>query len=143
MANKFIPDLIDDIDCILGIREEIGAQLKDVCILSRQWSGERIGDGRAFDTEVELSPSPYIVDLSHDIRGSEAGFIKQGDLLIKQISKNKFPTEDCIDGTVKNDTQEIFYKVGDFLYTVISVKERHLTWDIQVRRHGPQGDPND
>ena len=74
------------IDKILGIREQIGAQLADVDLVERTWSGKRQGDGTFTDVVTRLSPAPEIVDYSHNIRTSEAGAVKSGDLILRGIS---------------------------------------------------------
>ena len=124
----------DCIDEILAIRDCIGAALAPVSIITRSWSGARVGEGQFEDVEVELKPTPMIKDYSHDIRLQTGGTYKQGDLILKGVSKNSWPEESTLrtDTGIKN--VEKFIKVGSNYYRTINVKEDLLTWDIQVRK---------
>lgn len=122
------------LDEILGVRDQIGANLAKTCIITRTWSGDQIGEGTYIDESVEVLPSPQVVNLSHSLRVVEGGQIKQGDLLLKMISQNQFPNESDIDGTSGSDVVEKFYRVNGFDYRVISVVKNYLTWDVQIRR---------
>lgn len=126
--------LLDCLDDILSVRECIGANLADVKIITRTWSGARPGDGQFDDVEIPLTPAPQIRDYSHDIRLQQGGSYKQGDLLLRAISKNAFPTEIELrtDTGIKNVQK--FIKVGENYYITINVKENLVTWDIQVRK---------
>lgn len=135
MSCNFKKSFLPCLDSILGIREQIGAEKADVYLVTRVWSGRVPGDGFHTDTEEMIRPKPMIVDLSHDIRLQEAGVVKQGDLFIRQISKARYPHEKDIDCQTTAKNIEKFYKVGEHYYTLIQVVERHLTWDIQVRKH--------
>ena len=125
-------NLKDCIGKILGIREQIGAQLADVYIVDRTWSGSRQGDGNYSDNSVKISPTPQIVDYSHNIRISEAGAIKSGDLILKGISPNY--TEEQLKTQTDSKNTERFYKLGTIYYTCIHIKENLVTWDIHIRK---------
>lgn len=124
----------DCIDEILGIRDCIGAALAPVSIVTRTWSGTRPGDGTLTDVTVLLTPTPMIKDYSHDIRLQQGGAYKQGDLILKGVSKNSYPLERTLrtDTGIKN--VEKFIKVGSNFYRTINIKENLVTWDIQVRK---------
>lgn len=139
MSCKGIKDSLGPcLDAILGIREGIGAELHRVFILTRVWQGGEPGDGHAVDEIEEIKPCPAIVDYSHNIRLVEAGAIKQGDLLIKHISKHMYSSVDCIDCSGDDKRIQKFYYINEFLYQVINVKENLLTWDVQVRKTSDQ-----
>lgn len=134
----------DSIDCALGVRDDLGLQLHFVKILKRTnpvVDPELAGfDGGAVITDViekQITPSPRIVDYSHDLRAREGGNIRQGDLLIKQISKNQYSKADIncsrLDGEGANI--ERYYYVNDELYTVISITEKYMWWNVQIRKH--------
>jgi hypothetical protein len=137
MTCKTIASLADCIDSVLSVRDKAGLVLKECSIVNRKWSGKTVGDGRASDTVTKIYPSPGVKDLSHNIRLVEGGAVKQGDLFLIGISKNKYEDSDLRADTGKKN-QERFIRVGEDLYTVISVKENYLTWDIQVRRLSSQ-----
>jgi hypothetical protein len=120
------------IDKILGIREQIGAQLADVDIVQRTWSGQRQGDGSFTDVVTRLSPAPEIVDYSHNIRTSESGAIKSGDLILRGISPKY--TEDQLKTQTDVKNKEKFYKLGAHYYTCVHVRERLVTWDVHIRK---------
>lgn len=126
------------LNSVLSVRNKIGAIKQPVSFITREWTGKTVGDGISKDTETEVYPAPHIVDYSHSIRLQEGGAIKQGDLLLKAISKSSFPSSKDIDGSSEAKNIERFFKVGEYYYTVISVRERYLTWDVQVRKHSVQ-----
>lgn len=120
-------------ECVLGVREELGLQLAEVSIVTRTWTAEEPGDGSFSDNVEVLSPSPQIVDYSHNIRVQEAGAIKQGDLILKMIPRATYTEEQLrTDTGIKN--VEKFIKVGNHYYRTIHVKENLVTWDIHIRK---------
>jgi len=141
MTCNIKKSLLGCLDSVLGVRGDIGADLKSISIVTRTWSGKAPGDGVAHDETEEVHPVPGIRDHSHDIRLLQAGAVMQGDLILTSLSKNRYPTQDLIDCRVDERNIEKFYQVGEFLYRVIHVKERLVTWDVQVRRLSAQGDP--
>ena len=122
------------IDKILGIREGMGAQLADVSLITRVWSGERVGDGDFSDSETKMSPMPGIQDFSHNIRVMEGGAVKAGDLILMGISRNKYPEEASLLTSTDDRNIEKFYKVGKHYYRAVHVKENLVTWDVHVRK---------
>lgn len=139
MSGKLIKCLSKASDCILGVRDNVGAALKEVFIVTRTWSGDRPGNGQPEDEVCQLLPTPRIVDYSHSIRLQEHGAVKQGDIILKGISKHKYPNEDTVRGKTSERNVEIFYRLGDDeLYKVIEVVEKHLTWNVQIRRLSAQ-----
>ena len=121
-------------DAILGVREGMGAQLADVYLITRTWAGERVGDGPFRDVTQKISPTPEIVDYSHDVRVTEIGSVKAGDLILRGVSRNKYPEE----ATLRTDTGsrkvEKLYKIGEHFYRTVNIKENLITWDVQVRK---------
>lgn len=133
-----VDSLRKGVNKILETREKIGAALKSVRLITRSWSGSRVGEGRAKESVLRVLPTPRVKPFSHDLRLREGGAIKQGDILIKGISKENFPNEEQIDGSTDAKNVEKFYEIGTKIYQVISIRERHLTWDVQVRRLSDQ-----
>lgn len=128
-----IEGLKDCSDAILGIRDSIGVSQKQIHFVTRTWSGGEVGDGIATDSEELLIDTPYIVDLSLNYRAIEGGNVKQGDLLLKMVSKNRYPDRSVFGPVTSGAGKEIFLRIGEILYTVIAIRERNLQWDIQVR----------
>ena len=135
---SLVDSLKDCSDAILGIRESIGADLKKIYLVTRTWSGENVGEGLASDECVQVEPTPGIKNLSNDHRVKEGGAVQNGDLLIHQISKHRYPAQSDVDCTSDAVNVERFYKVGDVLYTVINTVEKHIVWDVQIRRRSDQ-----
>lgn len=125
--------LSDCIDCVLSVRDDMGAALDDVSIIERTWAGERVGDGSFADVMTPLRPTPQIRDYSHDVRVSEAGSVKQGDLILVGISRNLY-TEPQLRTDVDAKNKEKLIKVGRHFYRTIHVKEKLVTWDIHIRK---------
>lgn len=136
--SNLIEGLKDCSDAILGIRESIGADLRKCSIVTRTWSGNEVGEGTMEEVVSPVEPTPGIRDLSHDTRVKEGGAIQQGDLFITMISKHRFPTKADVDCSTGGKSIEKFYQLGSELYQVISVAEKQLTWDVQVRRLSDQ-----
>jgi len=132
-----VDDLLPLTDGILGLRDDLGVAKKPVYILTRTWSGAKRGEGLPTDAQVQVLPSPRIVDLSHSLRVREGGAIRQGDLILKMISKQSNVRAD-IDGTVTGDNLERWYHIEGSLYEVISVTERHVDFNVQVRKTSKQ-----
>lgn len=125
--------LMGCVDKILGVREDIGAQLADVYLIERSWAGERPGDGSFIDVSVRLSPTPGIVDYSHSVTISESGAYKSGDIILKNISRNQWAEGQLLTVTDAKNVER-FYKVGNHYYTCIHIKENFLTWDVHLRK---------
>lgn len=129
-----IDDLLEVVDDVLGVRDDIGAVIKPLSIVTRTWSGSQVGEGTFSDTKQPVLPSPQLVDLSHSLRLLEGGQYKQGDILLKNMSKNKYKTMKDVDCTSDDLSVEKFYLLGCDLYTVISVTESYITWNVQIRK---------
>lgn len=128
-----VDDILSVTNDILGLRDHLGAIKYPIYILTRVWSGNERGSGTPTDYVTQVLPTPYLVDLSHSINLREGGSLKQGDLLIKMISKQTY-TEDQIDCTVPDKKTERWYFIKDLLYEVISVKEDYVYFNVQVRK---------
>lgn len=131
--SGLIDDLKADIDSILGVRDDLGAVLKTVYFVTRTWSGTQAGEGTASDLAIQMLPSPGIRDFNHDIRLREGGAIKQGDILLTNVSGNSY-SEDQLDGSSPSTNIEKLFKVGGVMYQPISVRQKYVTWEVQLRR---------
>lgn len=132
MPTGVIDSLLPAIDSILGVRDQIGAVIQPVYLVTRTWSGTQVGDGAATDTEAQLLPSPGLKNFAQDIRLREGGAVKQSDIILTNVSKNSY-TEAQLDGSSTGQNVEKFYRVGAKLYQVINVTEKYVTWDVQLR----------
>jgi len=132
--SNIVEDLIGCTDEILGLRDDIGAIKSKVFILTRSWSGEEIGDGDPKDTIEQILPTPYVVNLDYALRSKTGGSAKEGDVMLKHISKQSYPEEDTV--RLKNDnckTVEKFYYLDGKLYNVFLIKSDYVYWNIHVR----------
>jgi hypothetical protein len=129
------------LDKVLSLRDKTGAVLAPVFLVTRTWSGTDPGDGVMTEERRELRPSPRIVDYSHSTRLLEGGAVRQGDLILKAISKVTYPDRATIDGSSTAHNVEKFYDIGGELHLVISVTQKHLWWNVQVRRVSAQTRP--
>lgn len=132
-------DLIGDIDSILGVRDDIGAELKHVYLVTRTWSGMEIGDGTSTEVVTQMLPTPRIVELMDDYRIREGGAFQQGDVLLKMVSKQSYVARTDVDCFSNNPSVEKFYRINDIDYRVINVQEKHVTWNVQLRRMRTNG----
>jgi hypothetical protein len=131
--------MLPAIDSILAVRDSVGAVIKPVYFVTRQWytdSGLTMAatqpEGFAKDSVVQLLPSPGMKNFNQDVRLREGGAIKAGDIILKDISANKFQEAD-LDGTTPNKGVSKFYLIGVKLYQVINVTRKYVTFDVQVR----------
>jgi hypothetical protein len=136
-GQGLIDSMADCSDSILGLRDSIGAVLKPTFLVTRTWTGEISGDGEATDEEEQMLPSPGIKTFEHDLRIQEGGVVKQGDILLRGVSKNKYDQE-TVERKSAEKRIEKLYRVGDSLYSVVSVVEKQLTWDVLLRRISDQ-----
>lgn len=133
--------VIDDILCAV---ESVGAFIKKVSLVTRTWYTDAdkttlattVG-GYATDVIVAMHPNPTMKDYSQDIRLREGGAVKQGDIILKNVSKNQYAEED-LDGSTSAPNIEKFYLVGAKLYQVINVTEELVTWRVQLREMSNQ-----
>lgn len=126
-----------DLDDILSIRDDLGAVVKPVSIVTRTWTGAEPGDGTATDVVERVLPSPQILDFSHSLRLVEGGHVRQGDLILKGFSKPRWSENDLRLKPVERNVEK-FFLVGDALYEPISVTEKLLMFNVQVRRTSDQ-----
>src|ERR1039458_2578740 len=90
MSQGLISSLLPSMDSILSIRDTLGAVIQPVFFVTRTWSGALIGDGVAVDTEVQMLPSPGLKNYAQDLRLKEGGSIKAGDIILTNVSRNKY-----------------------------------------------------
>lgn len=131
-------DLIPSMDEICGVRDDIGAIKDTVWIVTRTWSGSVPGDGTMSEIAVQMLPSPRIVNLKHRYAQKEGGSTREGVLLLKMISQESFPNRtdvDCSTGGAKNVQK--YYRIDGFLYEVVDVEKRIVTWNVEIKRKGP------
>lgn len=133
-----VGDLKDGLDDILGLRDDLGAALMEVYIVTRVWSGSEIGDGNAVETKSQLQPSPRITRISSDNKALDGGVAQLGDILLTGLSKKSYENKYDIDGTSNNEQTDMFYEVDGDLYKVIDVQEKHLTWNVLIRKQSNQ-----
>lgn len=131
---SIINDLLSDLNAMLSVRDEMDLSLKEIYIVTRTWSGDEPGDGMFKDSKEQILPTPRIVDLRHQIRSREAGINEEADVMLKMISKESYPTKDLLDLSVKAKNIEKFYMVGEDLYRITSIQEKHLVWAVMLKK---------
>lgn len=134
-----IDSLAKSRDKLLSIREKVGAELVRVFILTRSWSGGRPNDGELHEELEEIRPTPGVKDFSHDVRLQEGAGVQQGDIVLRSISKSTFQTEEPLDTRTEEHGVEKYYLLlnrqnEQKFYTVVSIREKHLSWNVQIRR---------
>ena len=58
--------------------------------------------------------------------------------MLKMVSKQSYPLRSDVDCTSNSENVEKFYEVGGALYRVIMVREKHVVWEIQLRKDSKQ-----
>lgn len=135
----FIEAMLPAIDAALGVRDAVGAVILPVYLVTRIYysdSGLTVPnnqpEGYAQDMQKQVLPSPMIVQYKQDLRLREGGAVKAGDIVLKSISKNLYKESDLDGSTPSANIQKLFL-IGDKLYQVISVTQKYLTFEVQVR----------
>jgi hypothetical protein len=105
-----------------------------VYILTRTWSGDRVGRGSKTDEQVQVYPTPYMKDYSHDLRVREGGNIRAGDVIIKYIPKEDYAEESLLDCSTSAKNIEKFYVINNRIYNVVSVLEGYVYWNVHLRK---------
>lgn len=130
---SIVDDVLSITDDILSIRDQIGAVKEPVYLLTRTWT-EKKGVGQYSDMTETIYPTPYVVDYSHKLSVKEGGAIRQGDIILKHISKQRYSKESMIDCSVDSENKEKFYLIKNRLYEVISVTQDYVYWNVQIRK---------
>lgn len=133
-----VGDLKSSVNGILGLRDSLGAALTEVYIVQRTWSGNEIGEGTATEVETKVIPSPRILSFSDDSRVMQGGAIQLDDIKLKMISKVNYPKKSDVDCTVSSQKIEKFYLIDGQIYSVTSVEEKHLYWNVMLRKRSNQ-----
>lgn len=135
-SGGIIQGLAAGIDDILSLRDSLGVALMPVYHVVRSWSGGRVGKGDAYEVETQILPSPKIVSMSNDYRIKEGGAVQIDDIQIRGVSKVKYPAKADIDCSLSDNEEgvERFYALDGELYKVVYVEEKHLTWNLHLRK---------
>lgn len=130
---SIVDDILENVDEYLGLRDELGAVKEPIYILTRTWEAEK-GNGSPVDTFAQILPTPWLVDFTHSLRLREGGTIKQGDILLKMISKATYDEESDIDCSSSDKKVEKWYWIKGRTYEVISVTQDYAWWNVQIRK---------
>ncbi len=132
--SGLITDLTKVANDILGVRDSIGAAIHKVYIVTRLWASGEVGSGTALDSVAIVKPSPGLKNLDHDFRELSAGAAQVGDIILAGISKQNYPTRAMVAFDDLAAGVEKFYRLDGKLYSVVSVVEKYITWDVHIRR---------
>lgn len=133
-----IDDVLSITDEVLGLRDDLGAALAVVNIVTRTWTGATLGQGTGSEVTARILPTPRIVNLKNDYKLMTAGMVQQGDIMLKYISKESYTSRAMIDNVSSTKNVEKFYEVGGILYKVIDIEESYVYWNVQLRRLSDQ-----
>jgi hypothetical protein len=78
-------ELVSLADELRGLYTELGARPYRVFVVRRAWSGSRVGEGTATETETEIVPRPAVLT---KVRGElrPAGLEEEGNLVVAEVS---------------------------------------------------------
>ncbi len=134
-----VDSLLGSVDSILGIRDSIGAVKQPSYLVTRTWYTDSTKavqsadvEGYPFDVEVQILPSPNVVEYKQNIRVKEGGTAKNGDIKLKDISRNLYKEKD-LDGSSDFKNVEKLYRVGAKIYQVVSTDEDYVTFDVVLK----------
>jgi len=132
-VSGILDGLRKDVNSILGLRDSLGVAKASVFLITRTYAKE-IGDGEYVEEKVQMLPTPYVFVFTADRKIPEGGVIKQGDIILKNVSMQSYPTEDLIDNSSTEQNVEKLYEVDGNLYRCIEVTKKHITWKLTLRR---------
>jgi hypothetical protein len=131
-------NILDDVKGLvsdaMGTITDLKLYKHKIYLITRTWSGDRVGQGAFVDVGAEVLPTPYMKSYDHSFRMQSGGVVKQGDIFLKYINKKDFPLRTDVDCTTTEKNIEKFYKIEEYLYRVISIVEAYVHWDVQVRK---------
>lgn len=133
MSAKTRESLLRCINKILEVRDKAGLTIHEVCLTTRYWEGEQIGDGKCREKTQKITPTPSIREFAHDIRATEGAAIQQGDILLTGISRANYD-RDFLSTQQTHPNIEKFYVIDGREYRLVSIIERFVTWDVLVRQ---------
>lgn len=79
-------EILPDIDEVRSEIQSMGFRRYSVTVRRRVWSGTRVGDGVATNTDRVLTPAPKVRQLTAQQVASSGGTYEQGDYLIDKIT---------------------------------------------------------
>ena len=123
-----------NINSVLKLRDKLGVGKASVYLVTQSWSGDQIGAGTLTETKIQMLPTPYVFKFSATRKIPEGGMIKGGDILLRNVSMQSYPTEELIDGSSTEKNVEKLYEVDGNLYRVIEVEKQHVAWKVLLRR---------
>lgn len=123
-----------NINSVLKLRDKLGVGKDSVYLVTQSWSGDQIGAGKLTETKVQMLPTPYVFKFGATRKIPEGGMIKGGDILLRNVSMQSYPTEELIDGSSTEKNVEKLYEVDGNLYRVIEVEKQHVAWKVLLRR---------
>ena len=132
MSAGIIDSLLPAVNSILGVRDAAGAVIDPIYFVTRTWTGAEIGEGTASEVVVQMLPSPGLKNYSQDVRLREGGVVKQGDIILTNVSRYSYQEAD-LDGSSTGNNVEVLYLVGVKLYQPINIFKNYLTWNVQLR----------
>lgn len=127
-------DGCNPIDCALSAVEDMGLAIGPVKIIKRTWSGKKLGEGNVTDEVTQISPTPRIQQIKENHRNKEGGLEKRADVLLKMISKSKYPTKDDLELVSDTKNVELYYMINEDLYELVEVVEKIAYWNILIKR---------
>ena len=135
--------LIDDLtavaNSILGIRDDVGAVIEPVFLVTRTWTGAEPGLGSYSDVVAQILPSPAVRNLATDFRAQSAGTKELSEIMLHGVSKQSYPTRDMIDCTCATANIERFYRVSGKIFNVTKVESSYITWNVRAREASHEG----
>lgn len=124
--------LFDDcnpIDCALQTLDSLGLNLAKVGIITREWSGGKVGLGNAIDSVVYFSPSPRLRNISMKHENKEGGLEKRAAVVLEMFSKSKYKKED-LELVPSNKFSEKYYLIDGDVYDVTEIQERVTHFNV-------------
>lgn len=127
-------DGCNPIDCALETIEDLGLNIAKIGIFTREWSEEKLGMGKPSDSVEYFSPTPRLRTIKQSHSSKEGGLEKRGDLSIRLLSKDLYPTKEKLEVISQEKNKEIYYFINDELYELVEVTEHLTHWNVLVKK---------
>lgn len=138
-GEDFRDELREEVDLI---RQEIlvdcvGRRLNDWVVVTRTWSGARLGQGTFTDARLVITPKPKLILPEPTNTAHEGGAFEVGDQLVTSISARKYTRTNLGDpdraNPLADNVEQWWEKDGDEQFDVISTELRYLRWRVHLR----------
>lgn len=138
-GEDFRDELREEVDLI---RQEIlvdltAMRLHTWTVVTRTWSGARLGMGTYTDTFLVIEPKPRVILPEATLTAHEGGSFEIGDIIVNKVSARKYTRAQLGDpehtAPLPANVMMFWRQDADEAYDVIGTELRYLHWRVHLR----------